>query len=77
MLADKDGGIRGLVCIWCQNKRTFLEILLVGKDEQETVLHFAIVDDTVEFLSGFLHTGSIGRVDDEDETLGSCRTSNS
>lgn len=49
---------------------TLLEILLVGEDEQETVLHFAVVDDAVEFLSGFFYAVSVAGVNDEDQTLG-------
>lgn len=49
---------------------TLLEILLVGEYEQETILHFAVVDDAVEFLSGFFYAVSVAGVNDEDQTLG-------
>lgn len=49
---------------------TFFQILLVGKDEEERVLHFAVVDDAVKLLAGLVYAGAVGGVDDEDETLG-------
>lgn len=56
-----------------EKQRTLLEILLVGEYQQQTVLHFSVVDDAVQLLSGLIHTGAVGRVDDEDETLGACK----
>lgn len=49
---------------------TSWEILFVGKDEQETVLHFTIRDDAVELLSGLIYPVSVLRVNDKDQSLG-------
>lgn len=54
----------------CREKLTIREILLVGKDKKQAILHFTVVDDAVEFLSSFIHAGTIRRVDDEDQALG-------
>lgn len=51
---------------------TIGEILLVGEYEQQRVLHFPIVDDAVQLLPGLVYTGAIGRIDNEDQALGSC-----
>lgn len=51
---------------------TALEILLVGQHEKHAVAHFPVVDDAVEFGAGLVDAGAVGRVDDEDESLGSC-----
>ena len=49
---------------------TLLDILLVGKDEQQTVLHLVIIDDPVQLLPRLVHPGAVARVNDEDEALG-------
>lgn len=51
---------------------TIREILLVGKDEQQAVLHLAVVDDPVQLLPRLVDARAVGRVDDEDEALGTC-----
>lgn len=51
---------------------TVVKVLFVGKYQQQAVLHLPVVDDTVQFLSCFLHALLVGRVDHEDETLGTC-----
>lgn len=51
---------------------TSVDILLVGKDQQQAVLHFAVVDDSVQFRLGLLDSRAIRRVNDENKTLGSC-----
>lgn len=56
-------------------RHTFVQILLVGEDEKQTVLHFAIVDDAVQFLASLVHTNTVTRVDNEDKTLSTCRKS--
>ena len=48
---------------------TSIDVLLVGKYEQEGVLHFAILDDACEFSSRLLHAVLVVAVDDEDEAL--------
>lgn len=53
-----------------RRQRTIVDILLVGKHEQKTVLHLAIVDDAVQLGPGLLDARAVGRVDDEDQTLG-------
>lgn len=49
--------------------RTAGNILLVGKHQQESILHFAIIDDLVKLRASLLHTGSVTGVDDEDQAL--------
>lgn len=49
--------------------RTAGDILLVGKDQQESILHFAIVDDLVEFRASLLQTGGVARIHHEDQAL--------
>lgn len=50
-------------------KRTARDILLVGKDQEQRVLHFAIVDDLVQLRPSLLEAGGIARIHDEDQTL--------
>ena len=52
--------------------RTSVEILLVGKDEQQRVLHFAILDDAGELSSSLVDAIAVVGVNDEDEALGAC-----
>lgn len=49
-----------------ESVRTVIEILLVGKDQQQAVLHFAVVDNAVQFLLSLLHAAAVRRVDDKD-----------
>lgn len=49
--------------------RTAGNILLVGKHQQESILHFAIIDDLVKLRASLLHTVSVTGVDDEDQAL--------
>lgn len=58
------GLLRGELTVW--------EILLVGEDEEQTVLHLAIVDDPVQLLPRLIDARAVGRVDNEDETLRAC-----
>lgn len=50
-------------------RHTARDILLVGKDQKQRVLHFAIVDNLVQLRPGLLEAGGITRVHNEDETL--------
>jgi hypothetical protein len=52
--------------------RTSCQILLVGKHQQQSILHFPVLDDPCEFGPRLLDAVAVVRVDDEDETLGSC-----
>ena len=45
------------------------EILLVGKDQQECVPQFILVQHTLEFFTSFNDTFTIIRVNDEDDAL--------
>lgn len=36
-------------------KRTSFDILLVGEDEQQAFLHFAVVDNAVQFLARLVY----------------------
>jgi len=53
-------------------KLTAINILLVGKDEENDVAHFAVLDDTAELGFGFFHAGPVAGVDYEDESVGAC-----
>jgi hypothetical protein len=55
--------------IW--TRLTTVNILLVGKDEQDNVAHFAVLDNAAEFGFGFFHARAVAGVDDEDEGVGS------
>lgn len=46
-----------------------LNILLIGKDQQESILHFAIVDNLVKLGASLLQTSSVAGVHNEDQTL--------
>ena len=50
--------------------RTAGQILLIGKDEQETLLHLAITQYPVELLLCLVNSFPVLAVDDEDEALG-------
>ena len=52
-------------------RHTALDILLVGKHQQKRILHFTIVDDFVKLGTGLLHSSSVTRIDNENQTLGS------
>lgn len=45
------------------------QILLVGKNEKERVLHLTVVDDAVQLLSGLINSGLVCRVNNKDKTL--------
>ena len=45
------------------------QILLVGKDQQECVPQFILVQHTLEFFTSFNDTFTIIRVNDEDDAL--------
>lgn len=47
-----------------------IDILLVGKHQQKRILHFAVVDNLVQFGTGLFHTGRVTRVDNENQSLG-------
>lgn len=52
--------------IW---KHTSRNILFVCKDKQESILHFAVVDDLVKLRTSFLQTRGVARIHHEDQTL--------
>jgi hypothetical protein len=52
--------------------RTSCQILLVGKHQQQSILHFPVLDNPCEFGPRLLDAVAVVGVDDEDETLGSC-----
>jgi len=45
------------------------EVALVGKDEEDCVLHLAVADDAHELSAGLFDTLTIAAVDDKDESL--------
>jgi hypothetical protein len=53
-------------------ERTSRQILLVGKHQQQRILHFPVLNDPCEFGPRLLDAVAVVRVDDEDEALGSC-----
>jgi len=46
------------------------KILLVGKDQEQSIPQFILVEHSLEFLAGFADTLSVVGIDDEDDTLG-------
>lgn len=46
------------------------QVLLVCKHEEQSVLHFTVGNNAVQFLSGLVDSGLVSRVNNEDETLG-------
>lgn len=46
--------------------RTVWKVLFVGKDEDDGVTHFAVVDYSVKFCACLFYSISIGTVDNED-----------
>lgn len=50
-------------------RRTIGQVLLVGKDQQQALLHLTVVQDLVKLGAGLVDAFPILRVDDEDETL--------
>lgn len=52
-----------------KKKLTTPNILLISKDQQQRVLHLAVLDDPLEFILGLVHTVAVIAVDDEDEAL--------
>jgi hypothetical protein len=50
--------------------RTSVEVLLIGKDEQQCILHFAILDDAGELGSSLIDAVAVVGVNDKDEALG-------
>ena len=49
---------------------TSVDILLVGKDQQQGILHFAVLNDTGQLSASLVHAIAIDRVNDEDQALG-------
>ena len=48
---------------------TILQILLVCEYENDSISHFPVIDDTVQFLSGFINPISIGTVNNKYQSL--------
>lgn len=59
-----------------QDALTSFNILLVGENEEQAVLHLTIIDDAVKLLVSFHYAAAIGRVNNKDETLGACDVKN-
>ncbi len=51
---------------------TALEVLFVGKDKNDCVLHLAVVDDFVQLAARLVDALAIGTVNNEDEALRAC-----
>lgn len=54
---------------------TARNILLVGKDQQQCILHLTIANDLVQLGLGLLDTASVVGVDNKDKSLGTCTES--
>jgi hypothetical protein len=52
--------------------RTSRQILLVGKHQQQSILHFPVLNNPCEFGPRLLDAVAIVRVDNEDEALSPC-----
>lgn len=52
-----------------RRRLTTPNILLISKDQQQRVLHLAVLDDALEFVLGLVHAVAVIAVDDEDEAL--------
>ena len=50
--------------------KTYGQILLVGKDEEESVSELVLVEHALELLTRLDNTVAIVAIDDEDDTLG-------
>ena len=48
---------------------TALDVLFVGKYENDGVLHLSVVDDFVKFAARFVNALAVGAVDDKDKPL--------
>jgi hypothetical protein len=54
---------------WTPGKRTIRQVLLVGKHQQQAVLHLAVVQDLVQLGPRLVDAVAVLRVDDKDEAL--------
>ncbi len=48
---------------------TCRQVLLVGKDHKEAVLHFVVAENTMELLLGLVDSIAVRGINHEDETL--------
>lgn len=53
-----------------QSRETHRQILLVGKDQEQSIPEFVLVQHPLELLTGLADTLPIVGVDDEDDSLG-------
>lgn len=58
-----------LVCNLC-SIHSIWQILLVGKDQEQSVTELVLIQHTLQLLAGLDHTIAIVAVDDEDDALG-------
>jgi hypothetical protein len=49
-----------------------LQILLVRKYQQQSILHFSVLDNARELGAGLVDTVTVVGIDDENQTLGAC-----
>lgn len=56
--------------VTCSAGRTYRKILLVGKDQEESISQLVLVEHALQLLTGLDDTVTIVAVDDEDDTLG-------
>lgn len=48
----------------------YWQILLVGKDQQQSIPELVLVQHTLQFLAGLVHTIAVVAVDNKDDALG-------
>lgn len=50
--------------------KTYWQILLVGKDQQQSIPELVLIQHALKFLAGLDHTIAVITVDNKDNTLG-------
>jgi len=56
--------------LFCKPCTTYWKILLVGKDQEESITEFVLVQHALQLFSSLDNTISVVGVDHEDDTLG-------
>ena len=56
--------------VFMEAAETYGKILLVGKDQEESISQLVLVEHALQLLTGLDDTVTIVAVDDEDDTLG-------
>ena len=64
------GGEVSVNSVMSRTTEAYRKILLVGKDQEESISQLVLVEHALQFLTGLDDTVTIVAVDDEDDTLG-------